>query len=104
MCKPFELASYQTYRTQFDFYFPSKGNHGHYPSSLSIDGKVSARGEYNVLKAVKKLKKIKPEEAKTFNDILTLGDKGRILDYIQNENLLIATSKGFDLNKVLYLC
>ena len=82
MCLPFELEQYRTHRTQFNFYFPSKGENGHYPSSLSIDGKVSARGEYNVLKAVKKLKQLNPEEAKTFDDILSVGNKSRVLDYI----------------------
>ena len=105
MCKPFTLDQYRTLRTEFNFYFPATGNLGHYPSSLSIDGKVSARGEYNVLKVVKRFKKLKLEEAKSFDDFLQIGNKSKILDYIQNENLYTAWWKdGFGLHKILYLC
>ena len=70
MCKPFTLKEYSTERTTFQFYFPSRGKCSHYPSSLSIDGKVTARGEFNELNVVKK-RKVDVEKAKrNFDDLV----------------------------------
>jgi hypothetical protein len=75
MCKPFTLREYSTLRTTFNFYFPSKGKQGHYPSSLSIDGKVTARGEYNELNVVKKRKVDAEQAKKNFDDLVQVGTK-----------------------------
>ena len=73
MCKPFTLREYSTLRTHFEFYFPSRGKQGHYPSNLSVDGKVTARGEYNILNVVKK-RRIDVEKAKrNFDDLVQVG-------------------------------
>jgi len=100
MSKPFKLQAYTTERTKFFFYFPKAGIKPHYPSNVSIDDKVTARGESNFLNAVKRRK---ITEAKTFSDLIQIGTPAQILKFIQDENWLIP-SKGFDLSKVLHLC
>lgn len=67
---------------------------------MSIDDKVTARGEFNNLNVVKRRKIV---EAKTFSDLIQIGTPEQILKFIEEENWLIK-SKGFDLNKVLHLC
>lgn len=100
MSKPFKLGAYTTERTKFFFYFPKAGVKPHYPSNVSIDDKVTARGESNYLNAVKRRK---IAEAKTFSDLIQIGTPAQILKFIEDENWLIS-SKGFDLSKVLHLC
>lgn len=70
MSQPFKLNSYTTERTKFFFYFPTPGEKGHYPSNVSIDDKVTARGEFNILNAVKRRT---ITEAKTFSDLIQIG-------------------------------
>ena len=67
MSIPFKLQAYTTERTKFYFYFPTAGVRGHYPSNVSIDDKVTARGEFNVLNAVKRRIIV---EAKNFADLI----------------------------------
>lgn len=100
MSQPFKLEAYTTKRTKFFFYFPTCGEKGHYPSNVSIDDKVTARGEFNILNAVKRRT---ITEAKTFSDLIQIGTSEQILNFIENENWLIP-SKGFSLNKILHLC
>lgn len=42
--KALTLAPYTTQRVSFNFYFPSVGKKGHFPSNVSIDESVTARG------------------------------------------------------------
>ena len=100
MSIPFKLSAYTTERTKFFFYFPTAAVKPHYPSNVSIDDKVTARGEFNILTAVKRRK---IAEAKTFSDLIQIGTPDQILKFIENENWLVS-SKGFDLSKVLHLC
>jgi len=65
--KPFKLSAYTTERTKFFFYFPTAGVKSHYPSNVSIDDKVTARGEFNILHSVKRRK---ITEAKNFSDLI----------------------------------
>ena len=67
MSKPFRLNPYTTERSYFYFYFPTAGVKSHYPSNVSIDDKVTARGEFNNLNVVKRRKIV---EAKTFSDLI----------------------------------
>jgi len=41
---PLTLNSYSTEKVCFQFYFPSHGQKGHYPSNVSINGTVTAKG------------------------------------------------------------
>jgi hypothetical protein len=41
---PLSLSSYSTKKLSFQFYFPTAGQHGHYPSNVSIGETVTARG------------------------------------------------------------
>jgi len=93
---PLRLSAYTTERKKFMFYFPKEGIKPHYPSNVAINDKVTARGELNVLNAVKRRK---IAEAKTFSDLIQIGTPQEILKFIEDENWLIA-SKGFDLSKV----
>lgn len=97
---PFKLSSFSTERTKFFFYFPTPAIKPHYPSNVSVDDKVTARAEFNMLNVVKRRK---ITEAKTFSDLIQIGTNEQILKFIEEENWLIA-SKGFDLSKVLHLC
>ena len=49
------LGPFTTKRVHFEFYFPDVGTFEHFPSNLSIGGKVIARGDLNKLKAVKEI-------------------------------------------------
>ena len=51
-CQPLKLGAYSTERLKFHFYFPTAGKFSHYPSNVSIDEKVTARGELNTLNVV----------------------------------------------------
>jgi len=46
------LQPYTTTRMSFQFYFPHEGSYAHFPSNVSIDSKVTAKGGANTLKVV----------------------------------------------------
>lgn len=71
---PFQLSSYSTHRTTFEFYFPQVGSFGHYPSNVSIGEKVTARGAFNTLNVVKK-RSISQEDVSelNFDDLVQVG-------------------------------
>ena len=46
------LGPYTTKKETFDFYFPSAGVFQHFPSNVSIKGKVLSRGGANKLSVV----------------------------------------------------
>lgn len=96
MSIPFNLSSYSTQRTKLFFYFPTAAIKPHYPSNVSINDKVTARCEFNMLNAVKRRKIV---EAKTFSDLIQIGTNEQILKFIEDENWLIP-SKGFNLSEV----
>jgi hypothetical protein len=100
--EPCELGPYSTQRKEIDFYFPSEGKKGHYPSNVSIDGKVTARGTYNELNVVRR-RHIKKGQTDNFDDLIHVGTNEEILAYIAKENLL-DPSTGFAFNKIYYLC
>lgn len=70
--EPCELNQYSTKINKFHFYFPSVGKMGHYPSNVSIDGKVTARGTYNELNVVRH-RKIEKENIQNFDDLIQVG-------------------------------
>lgn len=100
--EPCELAPYSTDRKKFHFYFPSVGKKGHYPSNVSIDGKVTARGQFNELNVVRH-RTIEKDNIKNFDDLIHVGTDEQILDYLRTENLL-DNSSGFAFSKIYFLC
>jgi len=64
------LEAYSTKRIKFDFYFPSIGKHEHYPSNVSMNGEVTARGESNILNVVRARTIEKPE---SLEDLISVG-------------------------------
>lgn len=46
------LQPYSTVREKFQFYFPSDGKYPHFPSNVSMDSKVTAKGGANILNVV----------------------------------------------------
>jgi hypothetical protein len=48
------LQPYSTVRENFQFYFPDMGQYPHFPSNVSINSKVTAKGGANILNVVKK--------------------------------------------------
>lgn len=70
MSQPFTLQPYTTERSKFFFYFPTAGVRSHYPSNVSINDKVTARGEFNILNVVKRRTIL---EAKNFADLIQVG-------------------------------
>ena len=65
------MEKYTTLKVKFDFYFPKAGNFIHFPSNISIDGKIKAFSLPHKLKVVEKLTVNKNE---TFQDLLKLPD------------------------------
>jgi hypothetical protein len=49
-----ELQPYTTKKVTFDFYFPQVGMFSHFPSNVSIEGLVHARGGASIMKVVEK--------------------------------------------------
>ena len=61
------LQPYSTVRENFQFYFPDQGQYPHFPSNVSINSKVTAKGGANILNVVKK-RQIK--QITSFDDLL----------------------------------
>lgn len=100
---PRNLASYTTEILQFQFYFPSVGVYSHYPSNVSIDEKVTARGELNNLKVVT-TRKINQENVEdlNFDDMIQVGTQDDILQFIRTKNIL-QREKNFEFGTIKYL-
>ena len=80
------------------FYFPQEGKFIQYPSSASINDFVVSKSNpktYEVLNAPS----LSKEETKTFDDVLELGDKNEILEFIKKTDII----KEKDLEKVYWL-
>jgi hypothetical protein len=75
---------------------------GHYPSNVSIDGKVTARGTFNELNVVRH-RKIDKENIHNFDDLIQEGTEEQILNYLRTENLL-DNKTAFKFSKIYYLC
>lgn len=73
------LRSYKTEIRSFDFYFPVIGVFKHFPSNVSKDSLVIAKGAVNKLSVVKELKQAKKE---TFQDLLKTCDLDEILRFL----------------------
>jgi len=98
--EPRNLRPYSTEFLDFYFYFPEAGVRGHYPSNVSIDERVTARGEFNRLNVVKKRT---IEKAENIDDLVQVGTPQQILEFIRITNLFDQT-KGFNFQKILFLC
>lgn len=99
--KSHSLAPYTTKRVLFSFYFPSVGKKGHFPSNVSIDGSVTARGEFNILNVVSR-RNIQQSEDIPFDDLLHIASEEVILNYLRTKNLY-SNAKGFSLRKILFM-
>ena len=93
------LQPYRSHKVVFHFYFPSAGRFQHFPSNISVNGVVTARGGANELLVVdsKRMNKIE-----TFVDILHTGNKQDVLNFLKNENLY-SSKKQFSFYSMLYL-
>lgn len=93
------LQPYRSHKVVFHFYFPNAGTFKHFPSNISVNGVVTARGGANDIKVVdtKRISKIE-----SFDDILHAGSKQDVLNFLKTENLY-NTKMQFDFNKMLYL-
>jgi hypothetical protein len=78
------LMPYRSLKVQFHFYFPISGTFKHFPSNISVNGIVQARGGANELVIVdsKRISKIE-----SFEDILHAGSKQDVLNFLKTENL-----------------
>lgn len=83
----------------FHFYFPSSGQYQHFPSNVSTNGLVTARGGQNDIKVVDQ-KKI--TQITNFDDLLLAGSQNDVLDFLRNENLY-SGKKQFAFSKMCYL-
>jgi len=71
---PLSLSSYSTKKLSFQFYFPTAGKHGHYPSNVSIGETVTARGQFNTLNVVKRRNISQAQAAElNFDDLVQVG-------------------------------
>jgi len=93
------LSPYTTQKVTFEFYFPLPGKYTHFPSNISVDQIVQARGEANILNVEKSRRITKIE---SFVDLLLTGTKADILNFLENE-ILYGNEKKFDANDMLYL-
>ena len=73
------LNPFTTNKTVFQFYFPSAGHFNHFPSNVSVDQIVVAKGSQNTLR-VEANKRI--TEIQTFQDLLKAGSKEDVLKYL----------------------
>jgi len=79
------LSAYTTEKVKFYFYFPKEGTWAHFPSNVSIDGKVKAFALPHKLKAVRKLTVNRNE---TFQDLLKLPDwQEKVLEFLREKDL-----------------
>lgn len=83
----------------FHFYFPAKGEFKHFPTNVSTNGVVTARGGANNMKVVdsKKIDKIS-----SFVDVIHAGTQQQVLDFLRTENLH-AGAKGFCWDDMLFM-
>lgn len=96
------LSSYSTKKLHFEFYFPTIGAYGHFPSNVSVEGQVAARSEDNILVVVKQRTLAKDAADLNFDDLVQVGDHKDILDYLRTNNLH-REEKGFNFSKILWL-
>lgn len=78
------LDAYTTKSIMIYFYFPSPGDFSHFPSMISKEQVIVAKGKQNNMK-VESTKRIL--QVKTFDDLLETGSNQEILDYLRTENL-----------------
>lgn len=105
-CLPLSLSSYSTARQNFHFYFPQDGKFSHYPSNVSINEKVTARGELNTLNVVKRRTIDKSNVAAlNFDDLVQLSNANKyddVLNFLKTKNIL-SNEKGFQWSKIEWL-
>jgi hypothetical protein len=75
------------------------GVFSHFPSNVSIEGLVYAKGGANMMKVVEKHTS---KTIKNFNDLLAEDLKDDILTFLRTENLK-NNAKGFEFESMLYL-
>lgn len=93
------LPNYHTQTFEYLFYFPNSGTFTHYPANVSYNGKVIAKADY---KHVQVNDFIKVTQSETFQDLVLIGDKPRILQFLTEENLF-SKSKNFKIDDFLWM-
>lgn len=93
------LQPYRSLKVEFDFYFPKAGQYKHFPSNISVNGVVTARGGGNDIAVVdsRQISKIS-----SFADIIHTGSKQDVLTFLRTENLY-SSKMNFDFGQMLYL-
>jgi hypothetical protein len=94
-----QLSPYTTQKVSFEFYFPTPGKYTHFPSNISVDQIVQARGEANIL-VVEKSRRI--TQIESFVDLLLTGSKADVLKFLETETL-VGSDKKFRSADMLYL-
>lgn len=94
-----DLGPYTTKKQTFDFYFPTPGVFQHFPSNVSVSGKVLSRGGANTLAVVATPSSKRIEN---FKDLLAEDLTDGVLRFMQSENLLQG-KKSFKFKHMLYL-
>ena len=92
----------QPYRSQkivFHFYFPKAGQFKHFPSNVSVNGVVTARGGANDINVVDSLKLTKID---SFLDIIHAGTKDDVLNFLKTETLHW-NNKEFEFEYMLFM-
>jgi hypothetical protein len=94
-----DLGAYTTQKFTFDFYFPTQGVFHHFPSNVSVEGKVLSRGGANTLNVVATPS---TKRIENFKDLLSEDMTDSVLRFMQKENLSSDT-KGFEFRHMCYL-
>lgn len=97
-----DLGAYTTKKQTFDFYFPTAGVFHHFPSNVSVGGKVLSRGGANTLNVVAKAS---TKRIENFKDLLSEDMTDDVLRFLEKENLTNSgeSQKGFSFEYMLYL-
>jgi hypothetical protein len=93
------LGSLQSQVFEFSFYFPSVGSFSIYPATVSKGSRILAIAQGNQSMVVRTEKSIRNLE--TINDILAVGSKTDIIEFIKTKNVL--NDKIFKFDSIYYL-
>ena len=82
--KAFRLSGYSTTTFEYSLYFPHPGQFMHYGPTVSIGGTVVGSASSTLCNVVSKRTIISSEN---FMDVVAAGDKGNILQFIEEKNI-----------------